>query len=290
MIDLHTHSTVSDGDLNPEELVTRAFEIGISVLALTDHDSVGGIKRAAEQVKKINLQNESDKQNMRFISGIELNITWQPGECHLLGYGVDPDNSELLSIIELLQKGREERNKAIVELMNQNDMPASLSEISDLANCQTLGRPHFAKYMVKKGYVKNIQKAFDLYLAKNRKCYVENPGVPLDKAIAAINASGGVPVLAHPLSLYLSWSKLEDLLAEWKNLGLKGIEVLHPSFRIAEGQRMKALADKLGFIATAGSDFHGEGRKDRKLGYTCGMEKIDDIYIDALEKEILKAE
>ena len=286
MIDLHTHTTVSDGQFSPEELVTRASKIGISVLAITDHDSVGGVLRAAEQIKKINLQRDVSEPKVRFVNGIELTVTWQPGECHLLGYGVDPHNSELLSVIELLQKAREERNLAIVDLMNKNGMPSSLSEIAELAACQTLGRPHFANFMVKKGYVKNVQKAFDLYLAKNRLCYVENPGIQIEKAISAIYASGGVPVLAHPLSLYLSWPKLEDLLVEWKALGLKGIEVLHPSFRISEGQRMIALAEKLGFIATAGSDFHGEGRKDRKLGYTCGMVKIEDKYFEALEKEL----
>ena len=142
-----------------------------------------------------------------------------------------------------------------------------------------IGRPHLASELVKKGVVKHKQQAFDKYLAKGRPWYCERVGANLDEAIVAIKESKGVPVIAHPMSLYLSWGKLPEAMAKYKEQGIVGIEAFHPGARVTECLRLEELGRKLGFIITAGSDFHGEKiRADRKLGHTCGNKKIEDLH------------
>ena len=148
----------------------------------------------------------------------------------------------------------------------------------------TLGRPHIAAYLVEKKYCKTLQQAFDKYLGKGRPFYVHRAGADLSQSIEAIKESGGVPVLAHPLSLYVSWGKMYPLLEELKNQGIEGLEAYHPGARISEGQRLEEMGHRLGFFITGGSDFHGEAvRKDRKMGYgTRGLKLEDRLWTEEL--------
>ena len=151
-----------------------------------------------------------------------------------------------------------------------------------------LGRPHFAAELVKKKVVKTRQQAFDRYLAKGRPWYVARVGSNLDEAIIAIKESGGVPVIAHPMSLYLSWGKLPDALQNFYERGVMGLEAFHPGARVTECLRLEELARKIGYFVTAGSDFHGEKiRGDRKIGYTCGGRKIEDDVWEKIKGIIL---
>ena len=278
MIDLHCHSTASDGMYRPCELIHLAKEKNISVLALTDHDTVSGLDEA---------EKEAAKCGIKFIRGIELNIEWPTGEFHLLGLGLKKISAELQGLVENLQENRIKRNESIIEKMRADGIDCDISDIQKLAAGSVIGRPHFAEYLVSIKKVKHRQQAFDRYLAKGRPYYEAHQGVNLDEAVVAIKASGGLPVLAHPLSLYVSWGKIEPVLTDIHERGVEGLEAYHPGARLVECQRLEKLAEKLGFFVTAGSDFHGEKvRADRKLGYTAGGKKIDDSYYAGLEKRL----
>jgi len=270
MIDLHTHSSASDGTFSPSELVSYAAQKGISVLALTDHDTTDGLKEAAAQAKK---------EGITFVPGIELNIEWPTGEFHLLGLGLQTISPDLFSIISYLQRERNTRNEKMAQKLRDGGIPITLDEVTARFHTNSPGRPHFAQLMVEKGIVKYRQQAFDKYLAKGRPYYVERAGADLAMAANAIKTSGGVPVQAHPLSLYVSWGKMDATMAAIRQKGVEGLEAYHPGVRVAEAERLEKLARSLGMYVTAGSDFHGEKvRADRHIGFTAGGKKIDDRF------------
>ena len=282
MIDLHTHSNISDGILNPIGLICYAAEQKLSAIALTDHDSTDGIEAAAKQ---------AEIEKIDFIPGIELTISWPTGEFHLLGLGIKKVSSRLAEITETLQKDRIERNKKMIIKMQEAGLDVSYDELVASADTKCIGRPHIAEYLMKKKVVRNRQDAFNKYIAKGRPYYVEKAGCNVDEAITAIVESGAVPVLAHPLSLYVSWGKMEAVLSDLKERGIVGIEAFHPGAKYNDCLRLEELGRKLGFCITAGSDYHGEAvRSDRHLGYTAGDRKIEDkFYYEELKPLIDKA-
>ena len=277
MIDLHIHTTASDGQYSPTELIQKAASKKITTLAITDHDTVAGLKEGKLAAKQ---------EGINFVPGVELNIQHFGGEFHLLGLGFTSISDSLKEVLTDLQKNRENRNILMVEKIKSLGIEASLEELMADNPNTILGRPHFAAYLQKKGVVKTRQQAFDRYLAKGRPCYVERVGANLDQAIIAIQESGGAPVIAHPMSLFMSWGKLPDFLQNIYERGVVGLEAFHPGARVTECLRLDELAKKIGFFITAGSDFHGEKiRADRKIGYTCGKKKIEDsIYENGLLK------
>ncbi len=270
MIDLHVHTTASDGQYTPAQIIEKASEKNIKVIAITDHDSFAGVNEA---------MTAGEKLGVKVIPGIELNISFPTGEFHLLGLGINNPSDSLKCIVENVIKYRNERNQTIISKMNEDGVQITLDELlTDFPNT-VIGRPHFAAELVKHGVVKTRQQAFDQYLGRGRKWYTPRICTNLDEAIVAIRESGGVPVVAHPMSLYLSWGKLPDMLKDCYDKGVAGIEAFHPGARVTECLRLEELGRKIGFIITAGSDFHGEKiRADRKLGHTCGGKKIDDKY------------
>ena len=267
MIDLHTHSNASDGLLSPADAARYAALHNVTVWALTDHDTVAGLHDAAVACKQAGIT---------FVPGIEITVEWPTGEFHLLGHGLTHCSAELTALIADLQQRRDERNEHIIESMAQDGIVTTQAELKALFGVQQLGRPHFAEFLVRRGVVRRRQEAFDRFLAQGRPWFVHHSGAELETAIQAIEASGGVPVLAHPLSLYVSWGKLEDVLAGIVARGIQGLEAWHPGARVGEAMRLEALARKLGCFVTGGSDFHGEGvRADRRLGKTCGGKSIE---------------
>jgi predicted metal-dependent phosphoesterase TrpH len=270
MVDFHTHSTLSDGVLSPAELVRKAAREGVSVLALTDHDTVEGLPEAQE---------ESRALGVIFVPGIELNIKWNTGEFHLLGLGLQKISDQLLAIIHTLQQERKRRNREIVKKLSEAGFKVTMEELEQTVTTGLVGRPHIAEYLVSKNIVRTAQDAFDKYLGKDRPMYDEIEGAALEDAIEAITASGGVPVVAHPLSLYVAWGRLEELFAYFFDKGVAGIEAWHPAARPVDCERLETLARKTGLIVTAGSDFHGETvRGDRILGHTAGGVPIADRF------------
>ena len=283
MIDLHVHTTASDGQYSPTDIIGKAAEKNIKIIAITDHDTVSGLEEGKIAAKKAGIT---------LVPGIELNIQGTPlninGEFHLLGLGLKQISPSLTDLIEEIINNRLERNQEIIKKIQADGFDLTLEEMeADFPNT-VLGRPHFAAELVKKKIVKTRQAAFDKYLAKGRPWYVTRIGADLDDAIEAIKDSGGVPVIAHPMSLYLSWGKLPDALQDFYKRGVQGLEAFHPGARVTECLRLEDLGRKIGFFITAGSDFHGEKiRSDRRLGHTCGGKKIDDKYWEDIKDIIL---
>lgn len=270
MIDLHVHTTASDGQYSPSQIIKKAADKKIKVIAITDHDTTAGLDEAVQAGKNHGVQ---------VVRGIELNISFPSGEFHLLGLGLNQVSASLAAIVEEVIKNRNERNEQMIKKINDDGVQITLEQLKTDYPNTIIGRPHFAAELVKLGIVKNWQQAFDQYLAKGRKWYCPRVCTNLDEAIIAIKDSGGIPVIAHPMSLYLSWGRLPDMLKDCYEKGVIGIEAFHPGARVTECLRLEELGRKIGFIVTAGSDFHGEKiRSDRRLGHTCGNKKIDDKY------------
>jgi predicted metal-dependent phosphoesterase TrpH len=284
MIDLHTHSTASDGSFSPSALIAEAVKRGLSAIALTDHDTIGGINEAARAAKE---------NGIRFIPGVEIEIAWNSnGEFHLLGLGLGELKDGFTRVMGELRRRREDRNMEIVDRMNKAGIEVSYSEITtQTAGSATagnsIGRPHIAAYMAEKKIVKNRDQAFSRYLGKGRPFYIPKVGLEFDLALNTIHESGGIAVLAHPMSLYTAWGKLPELIKSLKEKGLDGIEAWHPSTKVSSCKRLEELGRKLGLYITAGSDFHGEARKDRKLGITAGGRKISETYLEDIGEPLI---
>lgn len=270
MIDLHVHTTASDGQYTPSEIVEKAYEKKLSLIAITDHDTTEGLEEGEKKAKELGIL---------FVRGIEISINRPGCEFHLLGLGLKSNSDSLKKLTSGVLSNRTLRNEEILQKLKSKGINLDIETLQKDFSNTVIGRPHIAEELVKMKIVKTRQQAFDQYLAKGRSCYVDMKGADFDEAIQSINDSGGVPVLAHPMSLFLSWSKMPDFIKDLKDRGLKGLEAYHPGARRAECYRLDELARSLGLFITAGSDFHGEKiRFDRKLGHTCKDKKIDDSF------------
>jgi predicted metal-dependent phosphoesterase TrpH len=284
MIDLHTHSRASDGTLTPGDLIKAAKARGLSAIALTDHDTLDGLSEARE---------EAVIQGIRFIPGIELEIRWIPGadmppdtgisgEFHLLGLGLREIGPGFREALGDLARRRDLRNMQILDRMGELGIKADYGEIRALSGGGSVGRPHFADLLVNRRIVKNREQAFAQYLGKGRPLYIPKEGLEFSRAVAIIGEAGGIPVLAHPGSLYVAWGRLPALVADLVAQGLRGIEAWHPTAKVRFCKRLEDLGKSLGLYITAGSDFHGASRPDRKLGITAGDRKIEDSFLDLI--------
>jgi predicted metal-dependent phosphoesterase TrpH len=274
MIDLHTHSNASDGSLSPGELIQKAVQEGLSAIAVTDHDTIDGLCDARK---------ESEIRGIRFIPGVELEIDWEgEGEFHLLGLGLGRPTGDFLGALEELSRRRERRNREILDRMLELGVEADYEEVRALSGGHSVGRPHFADLLVKRKIVKNREQAFARYLGRGRPFYVPKTGIGFCRAAELVKASGGLPILAHPLSLYIAWSRLPGFVKNLADQGLAGLEAWHPAAKPRSCKRLEELARSLGLYVTAGSDYHGPVRPDRRLGHTAGNRKIDDAFLEAL--------
>lgn len=274
MVDLHTHSTASDGTFSPAELIRKAKDEGLFAVALTDHDTLNGLDEAAA---------EAEKCRIIFIKGIEISVNWQPGELHLLGLDLQKKSDVLDNLLKELQVERINRGIRIAEKLNKAGFDITYEKIKEFAHTDSIGRPHFAAYMVSRKMVKNVQTAFDKFFAKGRPFFEEKQSANFDEAIYAVKSAGGIPVLAHPMSLYLSWKNLPAAILDFQKRGLTGIEAWNSSMKYNDCKRLEKFAEEAGLLTTAGSDFHGIVRKDRRLGYTSNGIKIDDRFYEHLK-------
>jgi predicted metal-dependent phosphoesterase TrpH len=262
-VDLHCHSTASDGTLPPREVVRLAKQSNLSALALTDHDTVAGCADAQDEATKIGVD---------FLCGIEISAEYPPpGTMHILGYGVDPDSPALKSLTETLIAGRDNRNPRIVAKLNEMGVAVTMKEWEDEAKGGVLGRPHLAAILARKGYVSSIKQAFDKYIGQGAPAYFDKERLTPRQALERIAASGGVAVLAHPIQLRTeNDAQLERVVKDLVDLGLSGIEVIHSDHDDAWVQKCTGLAERFNLIRTGGSDFHGGNKKDIQLGSARG--------------------
>lgn len=246
-VDLHTHSSASDGQFPPEELAERVREAGIEVWALTDHDTLDGTEAAAAAGEALGLT---------VLRGVELGAA-EDRHLHILGLGVRTGDSPLSELCEALRRGRDERKYRIVDFLAEKGVPVALEEVEALAQGGLVARPHFARVMVAHGYVKDTREAFDRYLDTDEYQRIERFKASAKDCVAAIHAGGGKAVLAHPYQLGLSDEELERLVAYLKENGLDGLECYYPQHSAQQIRFYLGLAEKYGLHVTAGSDFHG---------------------------------
>lgn len=253
-LDLHTHTTVSDGSFSPNEILKKAAELKLEYFAITDHDSID----ALDQIEKI-----SDE--IKFITGVEISAEF-PKTLHILGYNFDPQNEKLRNALKELQDFRKKRNAKMLQKLAENGFPITQSELEVEAKGEIVGRPHFANLMHKKGYVNSYQEAFDLYLDKGKPFYMNKKRLDLKLAIELILQAGGIPVIAHPYQTKLNDEDLENLIRELKNYGLMGIEVYYSQHTKKQINQYLQYAEKFDLLITAGSDFHGTNKPHIPLG------------------------
>jgi hypothetical protein len=248
-VDLHVHTSASDGRYAPAELIKRAAQAGVTVLAITDHDTVAGIEPAIMAAKSF--------PHFIIIPGVEINTDVPSGEAHILGYFIDYHSSELLSRLSEMRESRQDRGKRMIKKLEALGMPLSWERVSEIASTDAIGRPHIAQAMLEKGYINNLREAFEKYLGRDGPAYVERTKMSPVQATDLILRAKGLPVLAHPLSVIDS----ENLIKVLKAYGLVGMEVYYGSYQVPDVSRLLSLAGKYNLIPTGGSDFHGLDEK-----------------------------
>lgn len=254
-LDLHTHSTASDGLLTPTELVTQAHEAGLSMIALTDHDTTNGLAEA---------QAAGAAMGVDVVPGIEIN-TYLPhgqGEAHVLGYYLDTANADLQAFLQFLRDTREKRGERMVALLREQGYDVTWARVRELAH-GAVGRPHVAMALMEQGYADSIADAFDRYISPGRPAYVPRFKMVPEDAVRMLRSVRGVPVLAHPLRLF---GLEDDLLPRLMRAGLLGLECYYGEYDEPAVENLLALAEQHGLIATGGSDYHGPGVHPTPLG------------------------
>jgi 3',5'-nucleoside bisphosphate phosphatase len=277
MIDLHTHSTASDGTLSPEALIDLAADKGISVLALTDHDTLAGIQAALERGRQ---------RGVQVIPGVELGAQWSlAGQMHILGYYVDYQDSDFLDRLSWLKERRRERAQAIVKRLGELGAPLAWDALTELAGTGPIGRPHVAKALVQAGYVQSVSEAFERYLKNGAPAFLEKVQYTSSEVVGLIRRAGGVAVLAHPSTLKLSSAELQRCVEQLISEGLRGIEVYWSKHTEAEAASFLELAHRYGLIATGGSDFHGSNKPGIELGARFNGRIDESALVEALQRE-----
>ncbi|MDP6525136.1 MAG: PHP domain-containing protein [Kiritimatiellia bacterium] len=284
MIDLHVHSTFSDGSMTPEELVDLAMKCGLSALALTDHDTTEGIESLLEAGERACRDSESGNRTLTCIPGVEMSVAVERGTMHILGYFIDAGNRELESLLARVRGGRNERNEKILSRLCELGLSLEMSEVLGFAGDGVVGRPHFARALVEKEYVKSHQAAFEKYLAKGRPAYVDRYRPDARESIEVISNAGGVPAVSHPSTLGLGPKALRVVLEELIGAGLQGIEAYYSEHSPEVERKYVELADSLGLVATGGSDFHGDLNPAIRLGRGFGRLRVPDSVVDELRE------
>lgn len=258
VFDLHSHSTYSDGLLTPSELVGRAAERGVDVLALTDHDELGGLAEA---------QRHARAAGITLVNGVEISVSWGGETLHIVGLHVDPGHPALTAGLAALREGRRSRAETIAAELEKAGIEGSLEGArAYVTNPELVSRTHFARFLAERGYARDVQAVFRKYLASGKPGYVPQRWAGLDCAIDWISAGGGLPVLAHPGRYPFAVAQRRQLLAEFKDAGGVGVEVVTGSHTAEQFYEYADYARHYGLLASAGSDFHGVKESRRDLG------------------------
>ena len=255
MLDLHIHTTASDGSLTPTQVVQLARKKGFSLIAVTDHDTMGGVAEALEAGKKYNVD---------VVPGVEISsgVTL---EVHMLGYGMSPDHPVMKAMMEDMRAARVERMERIIENLQKMGVPITVEEVEAVAG-GAIGRPHIAQVLIAHGLVPDVRTAFREYIGVGAKAYVERRKMISEQVIANIRDAGGVPVLAHGGLLRISEVELNQWIDSMAKKGLMGLECYHNAHTPQMERLLRAAAERNGLLVTGGSDFHGASRPDVEMG------------------------
>lgn len=274
MVDLHSHTTASDGSLTPTQLVALARTAGVGVLGITDHDTIDGLAEAEAAAAGTELS---------VVPGVEFSAEHSPGTMHLLGYFIDRESSELLGSLEGLRGDRNTRNPRIVAALQAQGLDLTYDEVLASATGASIGRPHIAKVLVRKGYVASVDEAFAQWLDRGRPGYVPQQRIAPAEAIRVIRAAGGVAVLAHPYQLRpKSAADLEQIVAGLCAVGLQGIEAYYSKHTPEMTAEYLGLAQKYRLLCSGGSDFHGTPKPDIQLGIGTGTLRVPAVVVEEL--------
>lgn len=269
-IDLHTHSTFSDGTFTPLQLVKYAEEKGLKAFALTDHDTTEGVKEA-----------KSIETNVEVISGVEISTRYDKKEIHIVGLYVNENDADLNKQLKYYREKRVTRNFEILEKLNSLGVNITIDDVKESCTGDVISRAHIAKALVSKGFVGSYTEAFDRYLGDNKCAYVPRETINYEESMELITKAGGVPVLAHPLLYKMSDTNLENMMVKLRQKGLKAVEVYYSTHSNSDTQHIMAMANRVGLIYSGGSDFHGATKPKIDMG--TGMGKLAVPY-EILEK------
>lgn len=323
MVDLHVHSTCSDGTFTPEELVDYAIQKGLTAFALTDHDTVNGLDRAiryAEELRQaqaaspvISSSNDADDrlpvsfsrndadnhlpaasvsdtdasmpQVPEVIPGIELSTEYQGKDIHMVGLFIDYHQPDFAHYLEDFIRSRENRNEKMCALLREHDIDITYEALLAEFPGAVITRAHFARYLLSHGYIQSMKEAFDRYVGDHCPCFVPREKVTPAQAVELILGAGGVPVLAHPILYHMSDDRLDTLVAELKKIGLVGIEAIYSTYNSAEERQIRGLASKYDLKISGGSDFHGANKPKIDLGTGWGKLYVPDEVLENLRPE-----
>lgn len=275
MIDLHVHSTASDGTFSPSELVSYALAKGLRAFALTDHDSVSGLAEATEAASGTSLE---------VIKGIEFSTVWKGSDVHIVGLDIHPDRPDFRSALDRFLSSRDLRNIRMMEKMQKDGIPISLDKMQERFGDTVLTRAHIARFLMEAGYVSQISEAFDRYLSPGCPYYIEREKVTPQMAVSLIASTGGIPILAHPMLYHFSDEKLRELILSLKEYGLMGIEAIYSTYSAEEETYVRHLAEEMDLCLSGGSDFHGGNKPGLDLGCGYGHLSVPYELLDKLRE------
>jgi len=276
VIDLHTHSSTSDGSDAPARIAELAAEAGCRAVALTDHDRLDGLPEARTRAAELGVE---------LVPGCEISCQ-HDATMHLLVYFLEDGDRPLPEALRRLQRARDDRNRRLAAHLTGLGLPVSYDEIMQEAGGKGAGRPHVAAILVRKGVVGSVQEAFDVWLGKGRPGYLDKERLTVDEAIRLARESGAVTSLAHPLTLGLEPAALESAIAELAGIGLTGIEAIYGRYSPVEREGLAALAARHGLVVTGGSDHHGTYKPDIRVGLGTGDLNVPDAALDDLRDRL----
>ncbi len=287
-IDLHIHSTASDGTLTPVEILALARNLKLAAIAITDHDTIAGSKELLYQ---------GIPSDIQFLTGVEISASWPPnfsgnGSLHILGYGIGLDDQTLNNTLDTLQKARKNRNPQIINRLNSVGFDISMEDVIKEAGADgQIGRPHIARVMVRKGFVASMGEAFEQYLGTDRPAYVDKYRVACSRAIEIIRTAGGIPVLAHPVLLQMESNEfLKKFVIALTAMGLQGIEIYYPEHTPEDVELYQSIAKNNKLLMTGGSDFHGSLKPSVSMGSGTGSLSVPYKLFERLTRETVENE
>ena len=278
-VDLHIHSTASDGRLSPTEVVYKSVELGVTIIAIADHDSVDGIAPALAAAKTLPW--------LKVIPCVEISTDVPQGEVHVLGYFIDYTDHELEATLRRLRSSRLQRAQGMIAKLGNLGIHIEWQRVQEIAGSGSIGRPHIAQAMLEKGYIASIKEAFIKYISRDGPAYVEREKMPPLEAVELILLAGGLPVLAHPLTI----NDLETMIVELKAAGLVGIEAYYDGYTADEINKLVSLAERHNLIATGGSDYHGLDASIETMigGVDAPMESAEQLMALAKQRALKSA-
>lgn len=275
-IDLHTHSIYSDGSLTVEELIDLALEKNLSYIALTDHDSVEGVKRAMDYAR--------DK-DITVIPGIELSSEYHGRDIHIVGLNIDIDNEEFKDYLKEFVSDREARNEKMCAILSDAGIVIGYDELKSEYPDSVITRAHFARLMLKKGYTTSLKEAFERYIGDNCPYFVPRNKISASMAVDLIKKAKGIPVLAHPMLYHMSMARINDLVDELKSYGLMAIEAIYTTNTNSDERDIRVLAARKGLEISGGSDFHGKAKPKTELGTGYGSLFVpESVWFDLKDR------